>query len=114
MFCTNCGKKLPDDAKFCNHCGAPQSGSSVNVSQSKQSYTKQSYIPQQPATEKKVSKAGIILLICGILSVIGAFANGSYARMAVLGIDLANIVTLLIQFGLIFGGIRMILKSKKE
>lgn len=25
-FCTNCGKQLNDDAKFCNTCGAPVSG----------------------------------------------------------------------------------------
>ena len=23
MFCANCGNKLPDDAKFCDACGAP-------------------------------------------------------------------------------------------
>ena len=23
MFCSNCGKNLPEDAKFCNGCGAP-------------------------------------------------------------------------------------------
>lgn len=23
MFCVQCGKKLPDDAKFCSGCGAP-------------------------------------------------------------------------------------------
>lgn len=24
MFCTNCGKQLPDGARFCHECGAPQ------------------------------------------------------------------------------------------
>lgn len=28
-FCTNCGAKLQDDAKFCHACGAPNSHSSV-------------------------------------------------------------------------------------
>lgn len=23
MFCINCGQELPDNAKFCNHCGNP-------------------------------------------------------------------------------------------
>ncbi|QOJ19448.1 MAG: zinc ribbon domain-containing protein [Gammaproteobacteria bacterium] len=23
MFCTQCGKEIIDDAKFCGHCGAP-------------------------------------------------------------------------------------------
>lgn len=26
MFCRNCGTQLPDNAKFCNHCGAAQPG----------------------------------------------------------------------------------------
>ena len=25
MYCTNCGKQLPDDTKFCTGCGVPQS-----------------------------------------------------------------------------------------
>lgn len=24
MYCTNCGKELPENSKFCNHCGARQ------------------------------------------------------------------------------------------
>ena len=24
MFCQNCGKQIPENAKFCNHCGAAQ------------------------------------------------------------------------------------------
>ena len=23
MFCKNCGKQLPDEAKFCGNCGTP-------------------------------------------------------------------------------------------
>lgn len=23
MYCRNCGEKIPDDARFCNHCGTP-------------------------------------------------------------------------------------------
>lgn len=30
-FCTNCGKQLNDDAKFCDTCGAPVSGTNENV-----------------------------------------------------------------------------------
>ncbi|NLF36093.1 MAG: zinc ribbon domain-containing protein [Clostridiaceae bacterium] len=22
MYCTNCGKQIPDDSKFCTNCGA--------------------------------------------------------------------------------------------
>ncbi|HEY5556963.1 zinc ribbon domain-containing protein [Acetobacterium sp.] len=31
MFCENCGKKIPDDAVFCTHCGAKQSESTVKA-----------------------------------------------------------------------------------
>lgn len=38
MFCSKCGNLLPDDAKFCNTCGAP-----VKTLQ------EASPVPQQPA-----------------------------------------------------------------
>ncbi len=28
MYCTHCGKQVPDGAAFCNHCGAPMAGAS--------------------------------------------------------------------------------------
>lgn len=35
MYCSNCGAKLPDGAKFCEQCGAPVGGSArTNTSQS--------------------------------------------------------------------------------
>lgn len=112
MFCTNCGKELPNDAKFCNRCGAPQDDGFVNAMQP----TQQSYMPQQPATKPQqrpgLKVGGIILLVCGVLSVVGGFTNGSFMGMAEHGLDLANMVTILVQFGLVFGGIRMIAKSK--
>ena len=30
MFCENCGKEIPDDAKYCPECGAPAAGPSEN------------------------------------------------------------------------------------
>ncbi|MBO5323170.1 MAG: zinc-ribbon domain-containing protein [Oscillospiraceae bacterium] len=41
MFCTNCGKQLPDGARFCHECGTPQA-----VQQPAQQPTQQA--PQQP------------------------------------------------------------------
>ena len=32
MFCSQCGKKLPDDAKFCNGCGTAISSNTTPVS----------------------------------------------------------------------------------
>lgn len=35
MFCKNCGKELPDDAKFCNHCGAQQNSAHASAQREK-------------------------------------------------------------------------------
>lgn len=116
MFCTNCGKELPDDAKFCNRCGTPREDEFVSASQpTQQPYMQQPYM-QQPATKPQqrpgLKVGGIILLVCGVLSLVGGFTNGSFKNMMEYGFDLANLVTILVQFGLVFGGIRMIAKSK--
>ena len=34
MFCTSCGKRIPDDARFCNACGAPVAASVTPVAAS--------------------------------------------------------------------------------
>ena len=34
MFCTNCGKKLDDDMKFCIFCGAPQENDASGIEKS--------------------------------------------------------------------------------
>lgn len=31
MFCTSCGKEIPDESKFCGNCGAPVSASENSV-----------------------------------------------------------------------------------
>ncbi len=32
MFCTRCGQQIPDDARFCSHCGAGMNGKEPNPS----------------------------------------------------------------------------------
>ncbi len=44
MFCTNCGKKIPDGSKFCGYCGADLSDAYVKPAGSQ---------PQEPNTEGK-------------------------------------------------------------
>lgn len=53
MFCGNCGKEIPNDAKFCNHCGALQNNTSMQGSTSSQ----QTYTPnrQDTASGSKLS-----------------------------------------------------------
>ena len=38
MFCMNCGMELPDKAKFCLSCGAPQIGTNDKKEDSSLSY----------------------------------------------------------------------------
>ena len=50
MFCTNCGKQIPDGSKFCVHCGTPvmqASQAAAPVYQQQPQQTQQIY--QQPA-----------------------------------------------------------------
>ena len=47
MFCSNCGKKLPDDAKFCSGCGTPVSPAVPDDADS---------TPVQPPVEEPVSE----------------------------------------------------------
>ena len=56
---------------------------------------------------------GIILLVLGILSVIGATANGTYAGYAA-GIGVADIVSLALQVFLVAGGIVLIVKNSAK
>lgn len=122
MFCTNCGRELPDYARFCDCCGAPQDDETGNISQQPQPCTQQPSqpcAPPQPAaytTHKKKNWKGVgtIMLIFGLLSVYGCSIDGNYAQMAARGIDLANIVTLLLQALCIIGGIRLIFASKES
>ena len=78
MFCSNCGKQIPDNTKFCNHCGAQQVTSSqvttaprAEEGQSEQNTTKKS--------KKKI--IGIVLLCLQAVSILGIVANGEIANL---------------------------------
>ena len=104
MFCRNCGKEIPENTKFCNHCGAAQDSAPAQT-------TSQPVIPQKPKKGLKIG--GIVLTVCGALSVVGSFANESYFKMLNYGMDSSDAVTIGFQIGLIVGGIVMICKSAK-
>lgn len=58
MFCSNCGKQLPDDAKFCNYCGAVQNVNVQNAKGTTNKVPEQSGYEVKPRVEKpKVEKA---------------------------------------------------------
>ena len=58
MFCRNCGKELPENTRFCNHCGAAQDSA-----------------PAQPvpATKKKTLTIAIVAAVAVIAVVLGVF-----------------------------------------
>ncbi|MEM3684135.1 MAG: zinc ribbon domain-containing protein [Conexivisphaerales archaeon] len=68
MFCTQCGFQLPDDAKFCARCGAPQKTSvpSPQPQPNQAAYNAStSSIPQQAAQSAGIlSPAGVTQLKC--------------------------------------------------
>ena len=84
MYCPNCGKELPEGAKFCPDCGAKQSEMSKNTGFSNNNGQEQRQTetwvtqtnpgvwsePVQPASEKR--KTLIVLISCiavGILAI---------------------------------------------
>lgn len=102
MFCENCGKNLPDGAKFCNGCGAKvepmQSAYAAEPASSAPTYTPppaytpppvqtayasgQTYVPQSPAYSSQPDSEPLrvgqyigmfLLMIVPILSIILLF-----------------------------------------
>lgn len=58
MYCSNCGKQIPDGSRFCSSCGAQTAGSSQpqqNQSQPRQTYAQnpQSYAQSRQKAPKK-------------------------------------------------------------
>lgn len=53
MFCTSCGKQIPDGSKFCEFCGANQQSDSVNKSE--QSSSSSSNIQSSPKEDTQVT-----------------------------------------------------------
>ncbi|MBR4051223.1 MAG: zinc-ribbon domain-containing protein [Clostridia bacterium] len=119
MFCSNCGKQIEDGAAFCSGCGT--SLNSQQAAQTPQPVYQQP-INQQPVQQptsgksatKKGRTIGIVLLVCFVLAIMGGSANGSFERYITEGVGLDDIVTILLDAGLLIGGIYMIIKNKKQ
>ena len=63
MFCSQCGKEIPDNTKFCSHCGAQQGGAVDEK-------------PSQKGNDKKKNPKTVILSLVVVLAVylLGRFA----------------------------------------
>lgn len=66
MYCTNCGKELPENSKFCNYCGASQQIADVK-------HNEEEIRPQ--FDEKSVVKKGSIQSFAKIFFVIAPFIS---------------------------------------
>ena len=53
MFCSKCGKQLPDDVKFCFNCGAPVS---VPESEVKNEVATKATLTDQPVAETPIKE----------------------------------------------------------
>lgn len=102
MFCKNCGKRLADDAKFCDGCGAQLA---ATVSQT---------APIQNPKSKGKKIGGIVMVVLGGLSVLGSFANDYYRNITHNGVNMSDLVTIGIQIALIAVGVYLIYKSNKQ
>lgn len=94
MFCQNCGKQIPENVKFCNHCGAAQVSSSAQNSQQPQtSSTHQSSHQQVSEKTFKAYVAPNVLRNAFIVTVVLAIA--SLATMPPVGIGFAFIAVMI-------------------
>lgn len=83
MYCLNCGKQLPANAKFCNHCGTKQNVSDTenSVSESQSMATPQPNQNQQPVQmnaqfnkpPKKKRKIFAVLAVIVCFSLVAVF-----------------------------------------
>lgn len=74
MFCTNCGKQLPSDAKFCEGCGAkqePQVQANPIPVQSIAPVAEQPSLQSQAPPKKKNNTAIIAILLLGTVVAAG-------------------------------------------
>lgn len=84
MFCSNCGKQIPENTKFCSHCGAAQNNMNAQYNQP----TQQTYAPQSPVNmhtnsepKKATGNKGVGIVIT-IVVIIAAFIIGYFATEA--------------------------------
>lgn len=73
MFCSNCRKQIPDNTKFCNHCGAQQQIVENTDSESKITENQQNVTQQPKKTPKKKSNIFIVLVVVLCAFLVGKF-----------------------------------------
>lgn len=73
MFCSNCGKRIPDNTKFCNHCGARQqivenTESAPKTTENQQNTADtQNQQPKKPPKKKANIIVVLVIVLCAFL-----------------------------------------------
>lgn len=70
MFCTKCGKKIPDNTKFCIYCGAPVDAESSAEEKIPQSQPQYDSTPECSRNKQKKDGGGIKAVIIAMIAVI--------------------------------------------
>ena len=77
MFCSNCGKQIPDNTKFCNHCGAQQQivGNTESAPKTTVNQPEIADTPTQQPKKAPKKKANIFIVLAVVLCafIIGKF-----------------------------------------
>ena len=94
MFCQNCGKQIPENVKFCNHCGAAQVTSSAQNYQQKQTVGTQ-HSSHQQVSEKAFKSYIAPNILRNTLIVTAVLAIASLATLPPVGIGFAFVAVMI-------------------
>ena len=77
MFCSNCGKQIPDNVKFCNYCGAQQQAidAAVHAPQTAQNQQRTVDVQKQRPVKTQKKKPNIIVALAVVVC---AFLLGKF------------------------------------
>lgn len=90
MFCPQCGKKCPDDSRFCEHCGSPITPAPAPAptpfsapAPAPAPVPRPGYVPitPPPVQLKKKSHAGLIVVIAVLAVLLAAAGGGAFFVM---------------------------------
>lgn len=75
MYCINCGKELPENSKFCNHCGASQEVFSTQNTEPKVEIKSenQEHTPKNKETDSRLTWLKVIFAIAPVLAFVFLF-----------------------------------------
>lgn len=91
MFCTNCGKQIPDDARFCPECGAqmdPQVNTANTVSTTNQTHKKNNNFNSSSKEREQINYVAILGSLINFLSIFFTFLSANENRLSAQSVTL--------------------------